>query len=59
MSLNGYWVKKDDENETVYVEKVFKKGYVTGFKYLSTPAGTIHSQFKITHDELLEQYNRK
>lgn len=59
MRLNGYWVNKDNEQETVYVEKVFKKGYVTGFGYLTTEKGQIHSQFKATHEELQRQYNRK
>ncbi|AQY55094.1 hypothetical protein [Geobacillus phage TP-84] len=57
--LNGYWISKTDPNVTVYVEKVYKKGYVTGFKYMKVADGEIHSRFKATFDELLDQYERK
>ncbi|UYL93917.1 hypothetical protein PK21_gp74 [Geobacillus phage vB_GthS_PK2.1] len=57
--LNGYWTSKTDPNVTVYVEKVYKKGYVTGFKYKKMPFGEVHSRFKATFDELLKQYERE
>lgn len=58
-TLNGYWVKKDDPSVTIYVERVFKKGYVTGFKYTDEMGSTVIGQLKISHEELLEQYERK
>jgi hypothetical protein len=57
-SLNGYWTNKADKNCYVYVERVFKKGYVTGFSYLKVSDGEVISQLKITHEELQEQYER-
>lgn len=57
--LNGYWVSKTDPDVTIYVDRVYKKGYVTGFRYKKIPEGELASQLKITHEELLEQYERK
>lgn len=56
--LNGRWVNKADSNITVFVEKVFKKGYVTGFIYTKTPEGEIHGQMKMSQEELLDNYER-
>jgi len=57
--LNGYWVSKSDPNVYIYVDRVYKKGYVTGFWYKKIPEGELASPLKITHEELLEQYERK
>ncbi|MDW8515098.1 hypothetical protein [Priestia flexa] len=57
-SLNGYWTSKEDKNRYVFVERVFKKGYVTGFSYLKVADGEVISSLKITHDELQEQYEK-
>ena len=57
-SLNGYWVNKADKSISLYVERVYKKGYVTGFKYHKIAGATVHSQFKATHEELQNDYER-
>jgi hypothetical protein len=57
-SLNGYWQSKTDPAVTVYVEKVFKKGYVTGFHYRKVSDGTVHAPLKISHEELQRDYTR-
>jgi hypothetical protein len=57
-SLNGYWNSKKEENVEIYVEKVFKKGYVTGFHYRKVSDGVVHSPLKITHEELERDYTR-
>jgi hypothetical protein len=57
--LQGYWISKSDRCTTVCVERVYKKGHVTGFKYQDEMGYTVHSQLKITWKELLEQYERK
>lgn len=57
--LNGYWVDKIDPDVTIFVEKVFKAGHVTGFKYTKTPKGTVHSELKISHEELQRVYERE
>lgn len=60
-SLNGYWTCKADNNRYIYVEKTFKKGYVTGFSYLSVDGKTVISTtpLKITHEELQNQYEKE
>jgi hypothetical protein len=57
-TLHGYWVSKKDPSVTICIDRVFKKGYVTGFKYTKIPEGTVHGQLKISTEELLEQYER-
>lgn len=57
--LNGYWVHKTNPDVTVYVEKVWKAGHVTGFSYTKTPKGTVHGELRITHDELKQDYERE
>jgi hypothetical protein len=56
--LNGYWVSKADDNVTVAVDRVFKAGHVTGFKYTKTSEGVVHSQFKASQEELKRDYKR-
>jgi hypothetical protein len=58
--LHGYWVNKENPNITVFVEKVYKAGYVTGFKYEKLPDGgeLIYPPFKVTWDELQEKFER-
>jgi hypothetical protein len=58
-TLNGYWTSKENKNLTVYVERVFKKGYVTGFSYLKTDKGEVIGRLKCSHDELKENYIQK
>lgn len=58
--LNGRWIKKSDPNVTVFVEKVFKKGYVTGFTYIKIN-GVEHmsmNPLKISHEELQNEYEQ-
>jgi hypothetical protein len=57
-SLNGYWTSKIDPNRYIYVERVFKKGYVTGFSYLKIAKGEVVGALKITHEELQRDYER-
>lgn len=61
--LNGYWVSKEDPSIGVFIERVFKKGpkkgYVTGFSYVETIAGTVHAEFKATNEQLLNGFKRK
>lgn len=59
--LNGYWTNKENPNIYVFVEKTFKKGYVTGFQYEKLSNGgekIFYPGIKLTHDELKEQYER-
>lgn len=59
--LNGYWTNKANPDMYIFVEKVFKKGYVTGFKYSKNAEGkeVIHLDgLKITHEELERDYER-
>lgn len=54
--LNGYWTKKFG-GHYVYIERVYKQGYVTGFKYWKNDEGhQIQGQIRLTHDELKENY---
>ncbi|QNR70374.1 hypothetical protein IAQ67_28885 (plasmid) [Paenibacillus peoriae] len=57
--LNGYWIKNDDPNVTVYVDKVFKKGYVIGFMYRKAELGEVVSRFKVENKELINNYTKK
>lgn len=57
-NLRGYWVSQADPSITICVDRVFKKGYVTGYSYKKTDSGTIHGQFKATNEELLSGYKR-
>lgn len=56
--LNGRWIKKDDRNVEVVIEKVYKKGYVTGYQYERIGSGMVHSPFKTSHDVLQAQYKQ-
>ncbi|AQS44192.1 hypothetical protein LSG23_09390 [Bacillus velezensis] len=57
--LNGYWDNRLDANETVYVDRVYKKGYVTGFKYLQVGEREVTSPFRATYEELEGNYNKR
>lgn len=58
-SLNGYWTSVIDPCRYIYVERVFKKGYVTGFSYLRLGEGKeVVGALKITHEELQRDYER-
>ncbi|WP_257064241.1 hypothetical protein [Priestia megaterium] len=57
--LNGYWVSKKYPNMTLYVERVYKAGYVTGFGYLKSEEGELISKEKMSHEELKNDYVRK
>ncbi|KXZ22450.1 hypothetical protein P4T89_19940 [Bacillus nakamurai] len=56
---SGYWDNKLDPNETVYVERVYKKGDVTSFKYLQVGEQEVILPFKATYEELEENYNQR
>ncbi|ERH59206.1 MULTISPECIES: hypothetical protein [Bacillus amyloliquefaciens group] len=57
--LNGYWDNRLDANETVYVDRVYKKGYVTGFKYLQVGEHEVISPFRATYEELEGKFNQR
>jgi hypothetical protein len=59
-SLNGYWIKKADPNIKIFVEKVFKKGYVTGFEYITINGVEYPSMtpLRISHEELKSEYEQ-
>lgn len=61
-SLHGYWTSKEDPNVYIVVDKVYKKGYVTGFRYEKIPVqdgyGEVASQLRITQEELLSNYEK-
>jgi hypothetical protein len=59
--LHGYWTSKENPNIYVFVEKVYKAGYVTGVMYERLEGGGEKIFFpglKCTHEELLEKYER-
>lgn len=58
-SLNGYWISNENPDVTVFVEKVYKKGTVTGFKYTKIRQGEVIGEFKATHEELQRDYTQK
>jgi hypothetical protein len=59
--LYGYWISKENPNIKVFVERVYKSGHVTGFKYEKLPNGgeLIHPPFKATWEELQEKFERE
>ncbi|WP_281998651.1 hypothetical protein [Priestia flexa] len=58
-TLNGRWVHKENLDKTLFVERVYKAGYITGFGYLKTEKGEVISQQKLTHDELKRDYKKQ
>lgn len=58
--LNGYWVEKENPDNYIYVEKVFKKGYVTALSYFKVnDKEVIGPTIKLTHKELKEKYTKR
>lgn len=57
--LNGYWTSEADPAITICIDRVFKKGYVTGYSYVKTLAGTVYGKIKLTNEELLSGYKRQ
>lgn len=53
--LNGYWTRKYG-GHYVFVDRVYKKGYVTGRKYYKTDEGEVMGDFRATHEELKRDY---
>lgn len=56
--LNGYWTKNDGSCY-VFVVRVYKAGYVTGFRYFKRPDGkeVIDTKpFRATHEEIERDY---
>lgn len=55
--LNGYWTSKADKAVYIFVEKVYKKGYVTGLTYRRTDDGEVFlPPFKMLTEELTSGY---
>jgi hypothetical protein len=60
-SLNGYWTNKSNSNIYVFIEKTFKKGYVTGFEYEKLSDGgekIFAGGFNCTVEDLKEHFER-
>jgi hypothetical protein len=58
-SLNGRWYSITDPAVSLFIDKTYKKGYVTGFKYRKLKdGGEIHAQYKGTYEELQTYYTR-
>lgn len=57
--LNGYWYHKEYPKVYVYVDRVYKAGYVTGVHYEKTDGGEVASELRVTHELLKALYKRK
>lgn len=61
-SLNGRWYSKTDPAVSLAIEKTYKKGYVTGFKYTTYPHKNgnriVHEKFRAEYKEIEAGYTR-
>ena len=59
--LNGMWERKNDPADYIRVERVYKKGYVTGFQYFNRDGQEVISTtpVRMTTEELKERYQRR
>jgi hypothetical protein len=57
--LNGYWTAKDGSCY-IFVEKVFKAGHVTGFRYFRIDGREVidMNPFKVSQEELVRDYEK-
>lgn len=59
--LNGYWERKNDPADYIFVERVWSGGHVRCFQYFKRNGQEVieTTPFKITHEELKEKYKRR